>query len=429
MQKKVVQWLPNTVLYEVNIRQFTPEGTFAAFMPHLPRLQQMGINTIWLMPIQPIGNKHRKGTLGSYYSIKDYTGINYEFGSLNDFKLLVDEAHFYEIKVIIDWVANHTSWDHNWVKENPSYYALNNEGKMYAPNDWSDVVQLNHQNEVQQNAMAEAMYYWVTETNIDGFRCDMAHLVPIKTWQKARQLCETKRPLLWLAETQDSSYFKVFDIIYSWEFMHAMQKFYKNEIAMEQLQSTFLAYQNDCLQNQFRILFTSNHDENTWQGTEYQRLGNSAIAFASICCLLPGIPLLYNGQEEPLMEQLPFFDKKAIEWKNYTLHNFYESILHLKSKYTCHNVNFSFLQNNHSNKIFAFMLKNNTKTLVIVANLSNDVLTTALTDNKLFGNYQKIFEIVSITQKITLSATNNSEFWSANEAVVLLPWQIQIFVK
>ncbi len=427
-----VNWLPKLVLYEVNIRQYTIQGTFKAFLEHLPRLQQMGITAIWLMPIQPIGVINRKGTMGSCYSISDYTAINPDFGTIKDFKLLVDEAHHYNIKVILDWVANHTALDHYWVQEQPSFYALNENNEMFSPNDWSDVIQLNHNNIAQQNAMVQAMQYWVNETNIDGFRCDMAHLVPLQTWHLARQKCEINKPLFWLAETQEENYFEVFDAIYSWEWMHAMQKYYEQKIDANQLISFFEKYNKGNAFQKQRILFTSNHDENSWQGTEYQRFGDSALSFAILSMFLPGIPLLYSGQEEPLLKQLSFFEKDEIMWNNYSLVSFYTILIQLKNKFLCgKNVNeqlFNFLQNNQNSTVFSFLRKDINTSIIVIANLKNEAQSIKILDNKIIGNYSKVFDSELVINK-SIDLNSNKYLWQTQQYLQLNAWQVLIFVK
>jgi alpha-amylase len=317
----------HAVIYEVNTRQFTKEGTFKAFAKHLPRLQKMGVNIIWLMPIQPIGTTNRKGTLGSYYSIANYTDINPEYGTLADFKAVVKQAHALNMKVMIDWVANHTSWDHPWVKAHPEYYALDSNGKKYSPFDWSDVAQINHKNKRQQEAMLSDMKYWVTNCDIDGFRCDMAHLMPLEFWKTARTKLDQVKPLIWLGETQDTNYFEAFDIIYGWEWLHKMEDYVKGTTIKGGLDSLMQNYYLDYQKGKYRLLFTTNHDENSWSGTEFDRLKNYTGIFTKACIQLPGIPLIYSGQEEPLKRRLQFFEKENINFSKYALQNNFKNLI------------------------------------------------------------------------------------------------------
>ncbi len=221
-------FLNNAVIYEVNIRQYSPEGTFNAFAAHLPRLKELGADILWLMPIHPIGLKKRKGTLGSYYSISDHKGINPEFGNAGDLRSLVTKAHAFGMKIIIDWVANHTAWDHVWTKTHPEFFVRNDKGDLTAPYDWDDVIQIDHSNSGEQVAMQDAMQYWIEEFDIDGFRADLAHLTPLQFWKDARlKLTPLKKDLVWLAETEEIFYHEAFDISYTWEWMHATEKFSK----------------------------------------------------------------------------------------------------------------------------------------------------------------------------------------------------------
>lgn len=211
-------------MYEVNIRQYTPEGTFAAFANHLPRLQRMGVETIWLMPVTPISKKKRQGSLGSYYACSDYTALNPEFGSSRSFKALVKKVHELGMKLMIDWVANHTGADHSWIQKNPHWYIKDEQGNFTERNGWVDVYDLDYSNPDMRAAMIEAMQFWIREYEIDGFRCDMAHLVPLDFWADARKQCDALKPLCWLAETDESNYHEVFDISYAWKWMHVSEQ-------------------------------------------------------------------------------------------------------------------------------------------------------------------------------------------------------------
>jgi glycosidase len=218
---ETVEWAEDAIIYEVNIRQFTPEGTFTAFKPHIARLKDLGVDILWIMPIHPIGEKNRKGTLGSYYSVKNYKGVNPDFGTLDDFKTLVEEAHLNGMYVIIDWVANHTAWDHDWINENPDWYAKDSLGNMYYPADWTDVCQLNYDNEELHEGMIDALEYWVEEADIDGYRCDVAGMVPTKFWNKARIALDEIKPVFMLAEDEHTYDLmnSAFDMNYAWH-MH-----------------------------------------------------------------------------------------------------------------------------------------------------------------------------------------------------------------
>jgi alpha-amylase len=389
------QWMPQTNIYEVNVRQYTPEGTLNAFAMHLPRLKEMGVDVLWFMPVYPIGQINRKETLGSYYSIKDYKAINPELGTLDEFKALVKQAHELGMKVVLDWVANHTSWDHAWMRAHPDFYAKDSSGKPYAPFDWSDVVQLDHHNPAQQEAMIDAMAFWVKETGIDGFRCDMAHLTPLDFWNKARQRLDAIRPLFWLAETQDTPYFHAFDVMYGWEWLHKMEDYYKGKTDIAGLDSVLQYYLLDFRNNKFRIFFTTNHDENSWQGTEFDRYGDAARPFAALCATLPGIPLLYSGQEEPLRKKLSFFNKDTIGFNKYEWQPFFKALLELRKRNPAlaadSNTQFIRLNTTANDKVFAFIRKKDQHEVLVVANLSREErFTFDITDERLIGAFKNI---------------------------------------
>ncbi len=324
--------LYNTNIYEVNIRQYSTEGTFNAFALHLPRLKQMGVEILWLMPVHPIGVINRKGKLGSYYSIKDFYGINREFGSPDDFRSLVNHAHLLGMRVIIDWVANHAAWDNEWTLTNPEFFCRDASGNFLSPYDWTDVIQIDHTNTEQQDAMRKAMTHWITQFDIDGFRADLAHLTPLPFWKEARTILDNVKPdLIWLAETEEPVYHEAFDISYSWKWMHASEKFIKQGAQADETIS-FLMEDSLRMRQGLQIYFTSNHDENSWNGTEYEKYGVYAKALAVFSATyLNAIPLIYSGQEIPNEKRLKFFEKDPINW-NYTmsLSGFYEILLKLR---------------------------------------------------------------------------------------------------
>lgn len=328
-------FLKHTNIYEVNIRQYTPEGTFNAFAAHLPRLKEMGVQILWLMPIHPIGIIKRKGTLGSYYSIKDHKAVNPEFGTDEDLQKLIVQIHAAGMKVIIDWVANHTAWDHVWTNTNPDFFIRDASGNFLPPYDWDDVIQIDHTNKNEQAAMRNAMQYWVTHFNIDGFRADLAHLTPLEFWKDARtQLAPLKKDLIWLAETEEPAYHEAFDISYTWQWMHATEKFVKKECTLSYCVQLLKEQKNIFPSDAQRLWFTSNHDENSWNGTEYEKYGVFAKALAVFSCTYPGIPLVYNGQELPNNKRLKFFEKDCIDWTpEVALKNFYAVLLAFKKRH------------------------------------------------------------------------------------------------
>ncbi|MEP6700765.1 MAG: alpha-amylase family glycosyl hydrolase [Bacteroidota bacterium] len=422
-QFKPLEWVHRTNIYEVNLRQYTAEGTFNAFVGELPRLKDMGVHTLWLMPIYQIGKENRKGKMGSYYSIQNYTDVNADHGTAADFKNLVKQAHSFGFKIVLDWVANHTAWDHVWTKSQPEFYSRDNNGNFRPPfPDWADVIHLNFDNKDLWNVMIAAMKFWITEFDIDGFRCDMAHLVPLDFWKQARKELDTVKPLFWLAETEEANYQEVFDAILTWEFLHKMESFWRKETDIAGLETVLNKYDTDFSTDGIRVYFTSNHDENSHSGSEYERMGDAALPFAVFCCTWQGIPLVYSGQELPNKKRLKFFEKDVIDWTGTNkLHNFYKTLLHLHStnpalRAADTNVSASII-NTHDNKnVFVYLRKNGGREVLVVLNLSDQVLNIKFSDAKLTGNFKNVFS----------GEINN---FTTRKNFEMHPWEYLVFEK
>jgi glycosidase len=332
-------WSKNAVIYEVNVRQYTPEGTLAALDRHLPRLDSLGVDILWLMPVQPIGVKNRKGGLGSYYSIRDYTAINPEYGTEADFRRFVDDAHAHGMKVILDWVANHTSHDHPWITEHPDFHdrhpdgtplnARDNEGR---ETDWTDVAELNYRSAEMRRAMIGEMRWWLDSMNIDGFRCDVAGGVPMDFWAQARAALDSVRPdLFMLAEAESPEMHGAFDMTYGWELHHLLNEISQGKKGAGELDRYFARQDSAYGPGAYRMYFTSNHDENSWQGTEFERMGaNHAPSFVLSATVQNSMPLLYTGQEVSMSKRLRFFEKDTVDWRGTDLSSFYRSIFELR---------------------------------------------------------------------------------------------------
>lgn len=312
------EWVYDATIYEVNTRQYTPEGTFNAFASHLPRLKELGVDILWFMPIQPIGVKERKGTLGSYYSIRNYTAVNQEFGSLDDFKNVVKQAHDEGMKVLLDWVANHTSRDHAWIEEHPDWYVRDSLGNIPVLYDWTDIAELNYDQAELRSEMIRSMMFWIREADIDGFRCDVAGEVPTDFWLAAKDSLEIlKSDLFLLAEAEKPELNEdVFDAYYAWDFHHKMNMVAQGKANVDSMRVSLQRMKTNFSPKAIPMFFTSNHDENSWNGTEFERMGDAAETFAVLTYVLPGMPLIYSGQEVGLNRRLQFFEKDSIEWKD-----------------------------------------------------------------------------------------------------------------
>lgn len=416
------EWSKHSNIYEVNIRQYTEEGTFNAFDKHLERLSEMGVDILWLMPISPIGVKNRKGSLGSYYSIKDYTAINPEFGTMEDFKNLVNHAHSLGMHLIIDWVANHTAWDHAWVQEHPEYYKKDSTGKIESPFDWTDVLQLNYENHDLWKAMANEMKFWIENADIDGFRCDVAMLVPTPFWDSARVELDKVKPVFMLAEAElPEQHLHAFDMSYSWEMHHAFADVAKGKKPATALNERIIEDSTLFSSNDYRMQFTTNHDENTWNGTEYEKMGDGAKTMAVLTFTIPGMPLIYSGQEAANKNRLLFFDKDTLIWDSIPLAGFYKNLIELKNENKAlwngdFGGSYHALTTTNPEHVFAFVRENDENRVLFVGNMSAEPHNIHINFDDFAGKYNDWF------------TKGEVEFADSNE-FVLGPWQYNIFVK
>ncbi len=377
--KVMPEWAKNATIYEVNIRQHTAEGTFDAFTKDIPRLKDMGIDILWIMPVQEIGVLNRKGSMGSYYSIQDYKKVNHEFGNLDDFKEMVKVAHENGMHVILDWVANHTSWDHIWVNSHPDYYTKDSAGNFIPPvADWADVMDLNYDNEDLRHAMISDMKYWLTETDIDGFRCDVAEMVPTDFWDEARAELDKVKPVFMLAEAERPEHHKAaFDMSYSWWLLAGMNQIAAGEKPVTELDTILNWEAKNFPAGSVKMRFTTNHDENSWNGTEMERYGDGHLCFSVLCYTLPGMPLLYSGQEAGFNKRLKFFDKDTVIWGDIIYQDFYTKMNQLKKENIAlwngsYGGDFNIIYSKKKSPIFAFTRVKDDNEIVAIFNLSKN---------------------------------------------------------
>lgn len=345
------EWSRNAVIYEVNLRQYTDSGTVTAFARELPRLKELGVDILWMMPIHPISKQDRKGTLGSYYAVADYTAFNPEFGTIDQFKDMVKQAHAQGMKVILDWVPNHSGRDNKWVTEHPDWYEKDSLGNMKGVYDWTDVYVFDYANKEMRKGMIDAMKFWLTDVDVDGFRCDVAMEVPTDFWDEARpQLEAVKGEIFMLAEASKPELQKNgFDMGYNWPMKDLFSaiaatsgqySFKGTDGKIKEFPETH-ATAIDSLVNQqtkdypkdtYLMNMVTNHDLNSWEGTEFERLGNLTDAFAVLSYTLPGMPLIYTGQETGMNRAFEFFEKdKAPVWEpRNAFFTFYQNLNRLK---------------------------------------------------------------------------------------------------
>ena len=415
-------WSRNSTIYEVNIRQYTPSGTFKEFGKKLPELKKMGIGILWLMPINPIGELNRKGTLGSYYSVKNYKAVNPEFGTHSDFKLLVKQIHKMKMHVIIDWVANHSSWDNIWTKNHPDFFNKDSLGNHFPPSkDWSDVIDLDYNNKELWNYMIEAMEYWIKEYDIDGFRCDVAAMVPTDFWIKAYKKLSKIKKIFMLAEADKNYLHKAFNMTYDWKLKNIMNEIAKGKKKAVDIIKHFESEKKEYAPDDYRMVFTSNHDENTWQGTEFDRLGKGAETFAVLCGTVSGMPLIYSGQEAGSKKRLRFFDKDTIEWKTDPMLAIYSRLnrLKIKNEALWNGVpggEMKFIRANDDNVLTFIREKGNNK-IFAVFNLSEKEVSIELSDKLIAGSYLNLFD-----QKSKLKFSNEIH-------LKLAPWEYKVYYK
>jgi glycosidase len=421
-QRYTPEWVKNATIYEVNVRQFSPEGTFAGVQAQLPRLKEMGVDILWLMPIHPIGELNRKGSLGSYYAVRDYRKVNEEFGTIEDFSALVNAAHELGMKVILDWVANHTSPDHVWISQgHKDWYTLDANGNVQPTlgTDWTDVADLNFDNKDMRQEMISCMASWVRDYDVDGYRCDVAGWVPMDFWNEARTALDQIKPVFMLAEAEGNELYTAFEMTYGWELHHIMNDIAKGKKDASAVHAFFAkpALPN----NGFQMNFTSNHDENSWNGTEMERLGEARLCFAVFAATIDGMPLVYNGQETSLDRRLKFFEKDPIDWKSMNMVPFYQTLLNLHQTHPALAVGKGqtkprLLTKKTETNVLAYVRESGDKKVLVILNFSEKEQVITLKDQGIVGTYQNAFT----GQTTSVKSTHQEK---------LSPWGYVVYVR
>lgn len=393
------EWTKNAVLYQINTRQFTPEGTFAAAQKQLPRLKALGVDILWIMPIHPIGAKNRKGTLGSPYSVKDYYGVNPEFGTMDDFKAFVKAAHDQDMKVIIDWVANHTAWDHPLANEHPEYYEKDWKGD-FRPTpwqDWSDIIDLDWTKTGVRQHVGEAMEYWVREADIDGFRADVAGFVPIDFWNKLRARLDKIKPVFMLAEWKTPEMHRAaFDASYAWDWHNSARDIAQGKANATAFYGFWGEQESTWPAEAMRMPYIENHDSNAWEGTQYENFGAGLETMIALSFASDGIPLIHNGQEACNKKRLAFFEKDAIDWtqsEGCNLGALYSRLIAFKrANRALSNGKWGGrmqkVENDAPQQIFSFVRQKAGNKVIGIFNLSGKAVTFQLTSGLASGRYR-----------------------------------------
>lgn len=418
------EWAKNAAIYQLNTRQFSPEGTFEAAAKELPRIKELGCDIIWLMPIHPIGEKNRKGTLGSPYSVKDYYAVNPEFGTLDDLKAFVQQAHDLGMYVILDWVANHTAWDNVLVQEHPEWYAKDYKGD-FRPTpwwDWSDIIDLDYAKRDMRKYMTEAMKFWVNEAGIDGYRCDVAGFVPTEFWNHVRKELDAIKPVFMLAEWESKELHEyAFDMTYAWSWNEKMHAICTGKADVNQMYVYYSWNESAYPKNIFRMTFTSNHDMNSWEGTMWEQFGDGAEAAVVLSVIGEGMPLIYNGQEAGETKRLAFFEKDEIEWQYHPIQEVFKKSIALMKQNTAlwhakWGATMVKVPNSDENNVLSFVRQNDKDKVFAVFNLSNQRKTVRFDESLFHGNYVNYFEGISLT-------------CSEGFTLELKPWEYRLYVK
>ena len=418
------EWSENAVLYEVNVRQYTPEGTLKAFEEHLPRLKNLGIDILWFMPTFPIGVVNRKGELGSYYSVKDYMDVNPEFGTIEDLKSVITKSHDLGMYVMLDWVPNHTSWDNQLTIDHPEYYVKDSTGKFTPPigTDWTDVIQLDWSQKGLQDYMITAMSFWVN-LGVDGFRVDHPHNTPVEFWERVRNELNKIKPVLMLAEHEAPGGFMVrgFDMNYAWELHHLMNRVAQGKDSASAIAKYFKRESAVYPQNVYRLMFLTNHDENSWAGTIDSLMGPAQKVFATLIFTAHGVPLIYSGQEACLGKKLKFFERDPIKWDTCNLTGFYKDLIRLKKENKAlWNGEFGGpmvkIKTNRDRKIFAFSREKNENRIIVFLNLTKKSVSFKADSKDIEGEYTDYF-------------TGGKTVMPLNARLTLDPWGFRIYVR
>ena len=432
----------NAVIYEANIRQYSPEGTFNAFTKDIPLLKELGVKIIWVMPINPISKVKRKAKgdlftsdiedpaerekyLGSYYAVSDYKAINPEFGSLEDFKDLVATAHKNDIYVILDWVPNHTGWDHPWIYEHPDYYTQNEAGEIIDPSNpetgaswgWTDTADLNYSNPAMRTAMIDALRYWVKTADIDGYRMDVAHQVPVAFFEKATASLQEIKPVFMLAEAEQPNLMeKAFDMHYAWEFHHLLNDISKGHKNLTELDAYLSKMDTVLAADDINMNFITNHDENSWAGTLAERMPAQKEIFTALIYTLPGMPLIYSGQEYDLNHRLKFFEKDSFPKTKGAYFELLKKLGALKKTHPALHggksaAAYKRLKTENSN-IFAFKRGKAGREMCFIGNFSNETQQVQVGYGKLYTDYLQ-----------------GETLYLENAPIELAPWAFKIIIE
>lgn len=417
-------WSKDAVIYQVNTRQFSQSGTFDGVIEKLAHIVGLGARILWLMPIHPIGEKHRKGELGSPYAVKDYFAINPEFGDESSLRRLIDEAHALGLKVILDWVPNHSAWDNHLVTQHPEWYARDYKGD-FRPSpwwDWSDIIEFDYDQPGLREYMIMAMAYWVEEFDIDGYRCDVAGYVPNDFWRQLRTALDNIKPVFLLAEWEDRDLHRDgFNMTYAWSWNEALHDIAHQKAPVDRLRKYYSWNERAWPRSAYRMTFVSNHDKNAWDGTQQEQFGECLEAAIVLSVLGEGMPLIHNGQEAGESKRLAFFERDPIDWQDHPIGDLYRKLIHLKKRVPAlwngeYGASMIQVPNSLPAQVLSFVRRQDDVKVFVVLNLSADTADVDFHENLYRDEYIDLFE-ASCTR---IPQTDN---------LSLPPWAYRVFVS
>ncbi len=418
------EWSKNATVYQLNTRQFSEEGTFRAAQEALPRIKALGADIVWLMPIHPIGEENRKGTLGSPYAVKDYYGVNPEFGTLEDLKAFVDEAHALGMYVILDWVANHTAWDNPLRTEHPDWYERDWNGD-FRPTpwwDWSDIIDLDYSKPEVREYMTAAMKYWVRDVGIDGYRCDVAGFVPVQFWNNVRKELDAIKPVFMLAEWESRDlHAEAFDMTYAWSWYEAVHDVVNGHAPLSKLFVYYSWRESSYPKEAYRLTGVSNHDANAWEATQFEAFGDALEAAIVLSVVGDGLPMIYNGQEAGNPKRLKFFEKDPIEWRPHPIGDLYRKLFALKHENTAlwngqWGATMIRVWNSRPDDVLSFVRENDADTVFAVINFTVEPQSVTFSDAPFAGSYTEYF-------------SGSAVDIDAETTVDLDPWDYRVYVR
>ncbi len=418
------EWTRSATLYQLNTRCFTPEGTFRAAEAHLPRLAALGVGIVWLMPVHPIGEANRKGTLGSPYSVRDYHAVNPDLGTMDDLRHFVSRAHALGMRVILDWVANHTAWDNPLVAEHPEWVARDWKGDARSTPwwDWSDIIDLDYSQPDLRQFMTEAMALWVREADVDGFRCDVAGFVPTDFWESVRTELGRIKPVFLLAEWESRDlHARAFDATYAWTWYEAVHRIAQGLADVSALFVYYSWNESAWPADAMRMTHVSNHDRNAWEATQFEAFGDALPAAIVLSVVGEGIPLVYSGQEAGNERRLAFFEKDAIAWRDHPVGDLYTWLFALKrATAALHNAPWGArmirVPNSREQAVLSFVRRSEQDTVFAVFNLSPEAQEVTFREALFPGAY-------------TDAETGARAALLAGLTLDLAPWAYRVFVR